>query len=67
MYMYIVYIHVHVYTFMHCHCCSGKSNLMDAISFVLGEKTQHLRVRNLRVSSQCPLLTDAPWCVRERE
>lgn len=23
---------------------------MDAISFVLGEKTQHLRVRNLRVS-----------------
>ena len=28
----------------------GKSNLMDAISFVLGEKTQHLRVRNLKVS-----------------
>ena len=29
---------------------TGKSNLMDAISFVLGEKTQHLRVRNLKVS-----------------
>jgi structural maintenance of chromosome 1 len=27
---------------------AGKSNLMDAISFVLGEKTQHLRVRNLK-------------------
>lgn len=27
---------------------SGKSNLMDAISFVLGEKTQNLRVRNLK-------------------
>jgi len=27
----------------------GKSNLMDAISFVLGEKTQNLRVRNLKV------------------
>lgn len=25
---------------------------MDAISFVLGEKTQHLRVRNLRVRLQ---------------
>ena len=31
-------------------CFTGKSNLMDAISFVLGEKTQHLRVRNLKVS-----------------
>jgi len=27
---------------------AGKSNLMDAISFVLGEKTQNLRVRNLK-------------------
>ena len=27
----------------------GKSNLMDAISFVLGEKTLNLRVRNLKV------------------
>ena len=33
--------------------CTGKSNLMDAISFVLGEKTQHLRVRNLRVRLVC--------------
>ena len=33
--------------------CTGKSNLMDAISFVLGEKTQHLRVRNLRVRFVC--------------
>ena len=29
---------------------TGKSNLMDAISFVLGEKTQNLRVRRLSVS-----------------
>ena len=29
---------------------TGKSNLMDAISFVLGERTQNLRVRTLRVS-----------------
>lgn len=28
---------------------AGKSNLMDAISFVLGERTQNLRVRNLKV------------------
>ena len=28
---------------------SGKSNLMDAISFVLGEKTQHLRVKTVKV------------------
>lgn len=26
----------------------GKSNLMDAISFVLGEKTSNLRVKTLR-------------------
>ena len=26
----------------------GKSNLMDAISFVLGERTQSLRVRSLK-------------------
>ena len=31
-----------------CVCCAGKSNLMDAISFVLGEKTQQLRVRSLK-------------------
>ena len=31
---------------------AGKSNLMDAISFVLGEKTQHLRVRNLKVRDE---------------
>ena len=29
---------------------SGKSNLMDAISFVLGEPTKSLRVRKLSVS-----------------
>lgn len=29
--------------------CAGKSNLMDAISFVLGEKTSNLRVKHLRV------------------
>ncbi len=28
----------------------GKSNLMDAISFVLGEKTSNLRVKRLSVS-----------------
>jgi hypothetical protein len=28
----------------------GKSNLMEAICFVLGEKTGHLRVRKLGVS-----------------
>ena len=28
---------------------AGKSNLMDAISFVLGERTAQLRVRNLKV------------------
>ena len=28
----------------------GKSNLMDAISFVLGEKTSNLRVKKLSVS-----------------
>eukprot|EP00731_Ephydatia_muelleri_P024127 Em0016g398a len=27
---------------------AGKSNLMDAISFVLGEKTQHLRVKTVK-------------------
>ena len=27
----------------------GKSNLMDAVSFVLGEKTSNLRVRSLKV------------------
>ena len=34
---------------LHFALFTGKSNLMDAISFVLGEKTQHLRVRNLKV------------------
>lgn len=29
---------------------SGKSNLMDAISFVLGEKTSNLRVKRMSVS-----------------
>ena len=29
----------------------GKSNLMDAISFVLGEKTSNLRVKQLKVGS----------------
>jgi structural maintenance of chromosome 1 len=29
---------------------SGKSNLMDAVSFVLGEPTKSLRVRKLSVS-----------------
>lgn len=29
-------------------CPLGKSNLMDAISFVLGEKTSNLRVKTLR-------------------
>ena len=28
----------------------GKSNLMDAISFVFGERTQSLRVRTVKVS-----------------
>ena len=28
-------------------CLAGKSNLMDAISFVLGEKTSNLRVKRL--------------------
>ena len=32
----------------------GKSNLMDAISFVLGEKTSNLRVKSLKVNcSMC--------------
>ena len=31
---------------------AGKSNLMDAISFVLGEKTTNLRVKKLSVSNQ---------------
>ena len=35
----------------------GKSNLMDAISFVLGERTQNLRVRTLRVSLK------RRWCL----
>jgi len=30
---------------------AGKSNLMDAISFVLGEKTSNLRVKKLSVCS----------------
>lgn len=30
--------------------CSGKSNLMDAISFVLGEKTSNLRSKRLPVT-----------------
>lgn len=30
---------------------TGKSNLMDAISFVLGEKTSNLRVKRLSVSN----------------
>lgn len=29
------------------YCLTGKSNLMDAISFVLGEKPSHLRVKRL--------------------
>ena len=35
--------------FTHCNLFSGKSNLMDAISFVLGEKTGNLRVKRLSV------------------
>ena len=31
-------------------CLLGKSNLMDAISFVFGERTQSLRVRTVKVS-----------------
>ena len=35
---------------VHIRCCVvGKSNLMDAISFVLGEKTSNLRVKKLSV------------------
>lgn len=30
---------------------AGKSNLMDAISFVLGEKTSNLRVKRMSVSN----------------
>lgn len=32
----------------------GKSNLMDAISFVFGERTQSLRVRTVKVSINHP-------------
>ena len=32
----------------------GKSDLMDAISFVLGEKTSNLRVRSLKVNLLLP-------------
>ena len=38
----------------------GKSNLMDAVSFVLGEPTKSLRVRKLSVSST--MLTPHPPC-----
>lgn len=31
-----------------CAVVSGKSNLMDAISFVLAEKTSNLRVKTLK-------------------
>lgn len=31
-------------------CFAGKSNLMDAICFVLGEKATSMRVRKLTVS-----------------
>ena len=33
-------------------CFAGKSNSMDAISFVLGEKTSNLRVKRLSVSNE---------------
>ncbi len=36
---------------------TGKSNLMDAISFVLGERTQNLRVRSLKVKVHSLLIT----------
>ncbi|CAH8601346.1 unnamed protein product [Schistosoma rodhaini] len=39
---------VRMWNFNFCHSIfPGKSNLMDAISFVLGENTRHLRVRRL--------------------
>lgn len=38
-----------LYSLISASYVAGKSNLMDAISFVLGEKTQNLRVRNLKV------------------
>lgn len=39
----------------------GKSNLMDAISFVLGEKTLNLRVRNLKVHTYRVHVTGPLW------
>lgn len=39
-----------VYSYFYCYIIVGKSNLMDAISFVLGEKTSNLRVKRLSVS-----------------
>lgn len=41
----MLFTHSLVLLFM---CITGKSNLMDAISFVLGEKTHQLRVRSLK-------------------
>lgn len=56
----------------HLHL-SGKSNLMDAISFVLGEPTKSLRVRKLSVSLLAirfhihfiPLGIN-PWCSNQQ-
>lgn len=41
---------IFIYIFGGLFFFSGKSNLMDAISFVLGEKTSNLRVKRMSVS-----------------
>ena len=42
------------------HLSKGKSNLMDAISFVLGESTKNLRVKKLSVSTMTFFLIASP-------
>jgi len=52
----------------HLPCFAGKSNLMDAVSFVLGDKTTNMRSRSLSVSTlillTCGIVRKCGICYR---
>ena len=58
---YILYITILV---LFIFLFTGKSNLMDAISFVLGEKTSNLRVKRLSVSNTVMPAVNHCYCLQ---
>jgi hypothetical protein len=60
---YILYITILV---LFIFLFTGKSNLMDAISFVLGEKTSNLRVKRLSVSNMVITKVNHCCCLQTR-